>query len=68
MPNFDGTGPAGQGTKTGAQLGECEDTRQEERPIDGRGGGKGCCSPRRKRRGLFSRLGFGRGRRGKSNE
>ena len=27
MPKFDGTGPAGKGPKTGAQMGQCDDPK-----------------------------------------
>lgn len=44
MPNFDKTGPAGQGAKTGGQRGKCEDAKAKDKPYDGRGKGmgKGC--------------------------
>ena len=41
MPNFDQTGPAGKGAKTGAQMGKCEDTNSTNKPLDGRGMGRG---------------------------
>jgi len=41
MPNFDKTGPAGAGPKTGAQRGECDGAKPQDRPFDGRGQGKG---------------------------
>lgn len=41
MPNFDGTGPAGKGSKTGRQMGKCEGTNPQGRPFDGRGQGMG---------------------------
>ena len=37
MPNKDGTGPNGKGSKTGRQLGNCKDAE----PI-ARGNGNGC--------------------------
>ena len=44
MPNKDGTGPNGEGSKTGRQLGNCENAtpieRQGLRPC-GRGCGRG---------------------------
>ncbi|MCK5285723.1 MAG: DUF5320 domain-containing protein [Candidatus Pacebacteria bacterium] len=66
MPKFDGTGPAGKGPKTGAQMGKCDDAKpQEARPFDGRGEGKGRNLEQqggfgRGRQGFFGRLGFGR--------
>ncbi len=33
MPNKDGTGPEGNGSKTGRQMGNCKDAK----PINGRG-------------------------------
>ena len=41
MPNYDGTGPNGQGAKTGAQQGKCVDAKVQNRPFNGRGGGLG---------------------------
>ena len=41
MPNFDKTGPAGAGAKTGGQMGKCADTNPKSRPFDGRGKGMG---------------------------
>jgi len=41
MPNRDGTGPSGKGPKTGGQRGNCPDTKPVNRPMDGRGGGRG---------------------------
>ncbi len=64
MPKFDGTGPAGQGPKTGAQMGKCDYTNPQERPFDGRGEGMGKNqkgrNPSQGRRGFFGRFGFGR--------
>ena len=37
MPNRDGTGPEGGGSKTGRQMGDCEDAE----PVVGRGRGRG---------------------------
>ena len=31
MPQLDGTGPEGKGTKTGRRLGECSQTTEEEK-------------------------------------
>ncbi|MBT3406831.1 DUF5320 domain-containing protein [Candidatus Woesearchaeota archaeon] len=43
MPNKDGTGPAGKGSKTGRQLGNCENTKPIERGCGrGRGFGRRC--------------------------
>ncbi len=41
MPNFDKTGPAGAGAKTGGQMGKCADAKPLGRPFDGRGKGMG---------------------------
>ncbi|MFH1412997.1 MAG: DUF5320 family protein [bacterium] len=41
MPNFDKTGPAGQGSKTGGQRGNCEGAEPRRRPFDSRGRGMG---------------------------
>ena len=49
MPNFDGTGPAGKGPKTGAGRGNCDGAKNQPRPFDGRGEGKG---QGKKRQGL----------------
>ena len=37
MPNRDGTGPEGRGSRTGRQMGDCEDAE----PIVVRGRGRG---------------------------
>jgi len=37
MPNKDGTGPEGKGSKTGRQMGNCEGRE----PVGGRGLGRG---------------------------
>ena len=59
MPNFDGTGPAGAGAKTGGQMGKCAEVKPQDRPFDGRGKGMG-----RGQRGRGLGLGLkGRGRR-----
>ena len=53
MPNFDKTGPAGAGAKTGGQEGKCADAKPQGKPFDGRGKGMGAgqgCG-----RGRFSR-------------
>jgi len=52
MPNFDGTGPAGMGPKTGGQRGYCKGARPRPRPMDGRGMGMG--------RGMGRGMGMGR--------
>lgn len=54
MPNFDGTGPASKGPKTGAQMGNCEDAKPTPRPFDGRGEGQG--QGRNRRAGFFARF------------
>ena len=56
MPNKDGTGPQGKGSKTGRQEGNC----QNAEPIV-RGQGKGCCGKRQGR-------GNGQGCRNKKTE
>ncbi len=43
MPNKDGTGPNGNGPKTGKQLGNCEGATPSQRRKHGRG----CNGPRR---------------------
>ena len=42
MPQKDGTGPQGQGPKTGREMGPCQD-RPEQRRGPGRGLGKNWC-------------------------
>ncbi len=60
MPNRDGTGPNGQGPRTGRQQGNCKDAEpQENRPIRGRGIGAGR-RPRGAGRGQGQRIGRGR--------
>ncbi|MBS3076170.1 DUF5320 domain-containing protein [Candidatus Pacearchaeota archaeon] len=51
MPNKDGTGPEGKGSKTGRQLGNCGGAK----PVSGRGQGLGPCG-----RGIGRRCGFRR--------
>jgi len=46
MPNKDGKGPEGKGSKTGRQLGNCKDAEPQEFPRE-RGMGRGCGRPRR---------------------
>lgn len=41
MPNFDGTGPQGQGPKTGRGMGKCNDDKPANRAPAGRGQGRG---------------------------
>jgi len=67
MPNFDGTGPAGQGSKTGAQQGKCESTKPQTHPLDGRGEseGQGQGRGRGRKGGFFAR--FRRGGKGQEN-
>lgn len=61
MPNFDKTGPAGVGAKTGGQMGKCADAKPQSRPFDGRGKGMGQgLVSRGSTRGLRGRLGKGR--------
>ena len=45
MPNKDGKGPEGKGSKTGRQMGNCKDAEPQE--PQGRGFGRGCNRPRR---------------------
>lgn len=56
MPNFDGTGPRGQGSMTGRGMGKCKETDNKTvaRPRVGRGFGLG--------------LGMGMGRRRTGNK
>ncbi len=57
MPNYDGTGPNGQGTKTGAQQGKCADAKVQDRPFNGKGTGSGRKSIRKGRKcGFFARF------------
>jgi hypothetical protein len=43
MPNRDGTGPEGQGPRTGRQMGKCDDAKPVERGFGRRAGcGRGC--------------------------
>ncbi len=58
MPNYDGTGPNGQGAKTGAQQGKCDGVKAQDRPFDGKGEGYGRGAVCRGRKRGF----FGRGR------
>jgi uncharacterized protein len=53
MPNFDGTGPDGEGPKTGRQMGKCEGAKQP-------------ASNARVKRGSGNRQGQERGRRGRN--
>ena len=57
---MDKTGPAGNGPKTGAQMGDCEGAKPQKRPFDGRGQGMG--RGRGSKLGLGLRRWFGRGR------
>lgn len=41
MPNRDGTGPNGNGPRTGGQRGDCPGAQPRQRPNDGRGRGRG---------------------------
>jgi len=51
MPNKDGTGPEGKGSKTGRQMGDCEGAEPVtgRRPRSGTGKGKGAVQGRRRR-------------------
>jgi hypothetical protein len=42
MPNFDKTGPAGQGPRTGQGQGNCSGNGGQGTPQKGLGGGRGC--------------------------
>jgi len=53
MPNKDGTGPEGKGSKTGRQMGNCKDAEPQQ--GFGRGRGLGPCG-----RGRGCGRGFGR--------
>ncbi|MBU0596547.1 hypothetical protein KJ641_04120 [Patescibacteria group bacterium] len=71
MPNFDKTGPASKGSKTGGEMGNCPDVTPQNRPFDGLGQGLGHCGqpPKggeqgRKRAGGLRRL-LGKGRNNK---
>lgn len=61
MPRGDGTGPRGQGPRTGRGMGRCGGARVEESTVPGRGAGTGLGQGlgRMLRKGL----GFGRIRR-----
>lgn len=41
MPNQDGTGPAGAGSKTGGQMGTCTGANKQGATFDGKGKGMG---------------------------
>ena len=58
MPRFDKTGPAGQGPKTGGQMGDCKGTKPQQKPMDGRGQGMG--KGRGGRGGMRGCFGIGR--------
>lgn len=51
MPNRDKTGPEGKGSKTGRQMGNCEETKPQQGLGRGRGlgRGKGFRKPRSRR-------------------
>lgn len=48
MPNFDGTGPRGQGPMTGRGMGKCKKSQDDQKVVD------------RPRQGRGLRLGAGR--------
>jgi len=56
MPGFDSTGPAGQGPRTGRQMGKCK-PRKDSNETETDGGENGFTG-----RGLGRGLGRGRGR------
>lgn len=62
MPQLDGTGPQGKGSKTGRGAGNCDDTKKDQEPRQGSGLGarNGLGRGQGRRRGFFSRFGFGR--------
>ena len=59
MPNLDGTGPMGQGPKTGRGMGDCEGTSNTQQGFgNGQGrrrGGRFSCRRWFRGRGFFSR-------------
>jgi hypothetical protein len=56
MPNFDGTGPRGEGAKTGLKQGNCDEKDSNIDTRRGLGLGRGC------RKGCGrGRMGMGRG-------
>lgn len=62
MPRGDGTGPAGQGGKTGRGLGNCAPETETKRSFFGFGGGFGRNGGKGLRRGMGKGLGRGFGR------
>lgn len=68
MPGLDSTGPEGQGSRTGRQMGNCVSKQEEgtEKKLapntsDSTGRGQGYGKGRRKGLGRGRRLGLGRG-------
>jgi len=61
MPNLDGTGPRGQGSKTGRGMGKCNpDNKPQESPKTGQGLGLG--------KGMAAGRGRGQGRGNAQNQ
>ena len=60
MPNLDGTGPNGNGPKTGGQMGDCPGAAPQDKPFDGRGMGQGGRGQGRQGLGSRIRQGFRR--------
>lgn len=48
MPNKDGTGPSGKGSKTGRQMGNCKEAEPQENP-------RGNCGRPRRCRGFSNK-------------
>lgn len=64
MPGFDRTGPEGQGSRTGRQMGKCsnkDDNGSGQEPQIGRGLGRGMGRGVGRAAGRFAARGKGRG-------
>ena len=64
MPGFDRTGPEGQGSRTGRQMGKCSNSDNSEsgqEPLMGRGPGRGMGRGVGKAASKAARRGTGRG-------
>lgn len=64
MPGFDRTGPEGQGSRTGRQMGKCSNREENEsgqEPLMGRGPGRGMGRGVGKAASRAARRGTGRG-------
>ncbi|MCF7799104.1 DUF5320 domain-containing protein [Candidatus Woesearchaeota archaeon] len=78
MPNKDGTGPRGEGSKTGRQLGNCAGAQDQGQNQErgrglgrrcGRGQGNGRCGqPRGQGRGNWSKAGYSEPEKNKEQE